>query len=236
MPVLDAAPFLAAPPSIQPIVNAMAADMFRATLDRPGFAAADLGPTLTPTAFRSLLLGFAAGLDAAYQRDFGRRLTLRSVGRFSQRASTETHLDGAPEESILMLGYEPTEVESSLTLYDYTAAAQATALTPRAFLDAFNPTFADARASIAPYATTVTPFDRRHYRVVVINNSSLSPDAGPATGMLGVLHQGTVLSAPPDAARHVNTLMMSPAPLADDDVLDLDALRAYVDSGTFTAR
>ena len=81
-------------------------------------------PDLIPAAFREQLVAYAAELDDAYRRDFpSRRLLLRSIGRFSQVTSTEAHLDGAPDESILMLGYEPSEVESRLTIHDYVRCA-----------------------------------------------------------------------------------------------------------------
>jgi hypothetical protein len=68
-----------------------------------------------------------------------------------------------------------------------------------------------------------------------MNNSCVPLELGRANGMLGVLHKGQVTSAPPGATRNVNTLMMAPAPIRHDDVLRLDALRAYIESGTFTA-
>jgi hypothetical protein len=216
------------------LADLLAADVFRTDTSRPGFASYDFGSNLSPRAFRAMLVELAEALDAIYRRDFpGRRLLLRSIGRFSQVNSTEAHLDGAPDESILLLGYEPSEVERRLRIYDYVRCAADRGMSPREFLDGFNPTFSAGRAAIEPYAVGVWPFDRRHYRVVLINNSSAPIERGAAAGMLGVLHQGDMLAAPPGQARHVNTLIFSTDGAGAPDLMPDDALRAYVESGAF---
>ena len=49
--------------------------------------------------------------DLAVQR--GRRpFAYLSMARFDQQETTKFHLDGAPAESLLMLGYEPSKIRS----------------------------------------------------------------------------------------------------------------------------
>jgi hypothetical protein len=184
------------PQTVQALIHDVAGDLFRVCLSGSGFVAADLGSDVDPSQFRSMLIGFTAALDEAYQRGFSRRLILRSVGRFDQKVSTEAHLDGATDESILILGYEPSEIVSRLFLIDYTKCAAEKGLEPRAFLDRFNPTFGDGRALLENYTTEVSPFESRHYRIVVINNSS-RPLESPAQGMLGLMHKSTVICNAP---------------------------------------
>src|SRR4051812_36243466 len=82
----------------------------RVDVSEPGFALVRPGSDLSPSRFRSLLVSLAEELDSACQLRFARRLVLYWMGRFSQQKTTEAHLDGAPDESILILGYEPTEI------------------------------------------------------------------------------------------------------------------------------
>src|SRR5207248_9369528 len=93
------------------------------------------------------------------------------LGRFDQKVSTEAHRDGAPEESVLMLGYEPTPVASRLFLLDSTRAAFDRGLSPAELLGRFNPLTPPGRAVLEEHVTEVPGFDPGHFHVVVINNS-----------------------------------------------------------------
>jgi hypothetical protein len=223
-----------APYILLDLLDATASRVFRTDLSQPGFAIPDLGDDLTPIQFRSMLIGFAAALDHAYDRRFSRRLLLRSMGRFDQKVSAEAHLDGAPDESILMLGYEPSEITSRLFLIDYTRCAFDRGLQPREFLDRFNPTFGEGRSLLDAYATELTPFDRRHFRVVMFNNSCTPVDRAER-GMLGVLHKSIVVDPQSTQTRFVNTMMLSPADVAADDVIGTEDVRAYLNAGAFKA-
>ena len=47
-------------------------------------------------------------LQSIHRKNSGRELLYLTAERFDQQQTTKFHLDGAPAESILMLGYEPT--------------------------------------------------------------------------------------------------------------------------------
>ena len=68
--------------------------------------------------------------------------------RFDQHAATRPHRDGGPDASVLLLGYEPTEVASRVYLMDYTRAARERGLTPLAYLDCCNPAFGGYEQSL----------------------------------------------------------------------------------------
>jgi hypothetical protein len=220
------------PETIMELMNERASEVFRKDLSQPGFAVIDLGPDFDSVRFRSMLIGFYSALDGIYLRDFSRRLVLRSVGRFDQKVTSDAHLDGAPDESILMLGYEPSEIQSRLSLIDYTRCAADRGLTPVEFLRRFHLGSDSTSEVLASYATAATPFDSRHYRIVIINNSRLAVSAGK-TGMLGVLHKSTVFAHEPGQRRMINTLLMSPEPPWADDLISLETLRSYINSGSF---
>jgi len=59
----------------------------------------------------------------AFNRLSPRPFVVERVGRFDQQVSTRFHRDGAADVSLLLLGYEPTTVESQLFLHDPFRAA-----------------------------------------------------------------------------------------------------------------
>lgn len=213
------------------LAERMARHVIRTSPTRAGFAAADLGVDLTPQQFRSILVGSAGGLDRVYRRDFSRRLVPWWLGRFDQRASAEAHRDGGPDESILLLGYEPTAVDSRLFLIDSTKHAADHGADPAAPApDMTGPKLSAAGvSSLAAYTTEVMPFDRNHFRIVAINNSAATggPDAA-ARGMLGVLHKAVVPGPSPAHSRYVNSIMLAAVDAGTRDPIDPGAVRAFV--------
>jgi len=205
--------------------------VFRTDLDRPGFAHLDLGTGWQARAFRQLLVRLGVALGDVYRDRFGRGLRFFSLGRFDQQVSTEAHRDGAPEESILMLGYEPTPVASRLFLLDFTRSALDRRLNPVEFLEWFNPLTADGRAALEPFTMEVSEFEPRHFHIVTINNSSL-PWERRERGMLGVLHQAIIPKPDPAASRFVNSLVLTRLTESEEPRIGPDELREFIDSGS----
>jgi hypothetical protein len=219
----------------------MATRVFRTDLDQPGFAAHDWarGKEGTPLRFRQFLVSLGQALGAVYQRRFGRPLTFFSLGRFDQQTTTAAHRDGAPDESILMLGYEPTSVASRLYLLDYTRAALDRGLRPAEFLERYNPLTPAGGQALSAYTTLAPDFEPSHYCVVVINNSSL-PWELRQRGMLGVLHQADIPAPDATAHRYVNSLILTPVTAEDGapgttERISPEQVQAFVDSAATAA-
>src|SRR5580704_415366 len=110
-----------------PIPPALAEKIFhlvwRFDFTAPGFCLLDFRPGVDSHDLRSWMLTLRKGLSEVADRRSGRRFACRSVGRFDQQETTKFHLDGAPAESLLMLGYEPSRVRSRLLLADYSRCA-----------------------------------------------------------------------------------------------------------------
>src|SRR5262249_18271582 len=191
--------------SLHAVARDMAARVFRTDLDRPGFVHLDLGTAKQGQEVRQLLVELGLALGDVYRAGFGQGLRFFSLGRFDQQVSTEAHRDGAPEESILMLGYEPTPVASRLFLLDFTRAAVERGLKAAEFLERFNPLTAAGRAALGPHTTEISGFDPAHFHLVLINNSIL-PWEQRERGMLGVLHKAIIPHPDPSASRFVNSL------------------------------
>jgi hypothetical protein len=207
----------------------VATSVFHRDFSQPGFALLDLGTECMPRSFREILIALTASLNEVYQESFGRQLIYLSLGRFDQQATTRAHRDGAPNESILILGYEPTAIVSRLFLLDYTRCARERGLTPHEFLDRLNPAFGDNETLLRDYTIEVAGFDPAHYQILVINNSAASwEDRGH--GMLGVLHKAIVLASQAGQPRHVNSLTLTTAEVSEQAGRTAAEIQAFIES------
>jgi len=193
-------------------IEAYADDVFsqvmRVGFDVPGFALLSFQQPVPPKSIRRAMVELRRRLSSMLLQSRGCSLNYLSMGRFDQQNTTKFHLDGSPDEAILMLGYEPSRVRSRLFMADYSKCAHAMGLTPREFLDHHNPMFAAGAKMLEPYITQIECFNPAFAQIVVINNSSRAMDG---VGLQGVMHQAIIDT--PDSAlqRVVNSTMMSVA-------------------------
>src|SRR5262245_10472722 len=143
----------------------------RTDFDAPGFCLVDLGPDVTSSRLRAFMISLRNAMREVHKARAGRNLVFLSAARFDQQVTTKLHRDGAPDESFLMLGYEPSQVQSEVLLADYSKCAFDMGLTPEQFLDQHNPMFVAGEALLEPYTTRVTCFANASYQVLLINNS-----------------------------------------------------------------
>lgn len=110
--------------------------------------------------------------------------------RFDQQVTTKFHKDGGPEENLLVLGYEPSQVRSNLYIgddLDFTAGKE-----------------------IPAKVTKVPDFEEGHSYIVILNNSK----------QWGILHKAEVLDPDPNKPRIINSMQLGKgvgAELADVD-------------------
>jgi hypothetical protein len=129
------------------------------------------------------------------------------MARFDQQETTKFHLDGAPAESLLMLGYEPSKVRSRLFLADFSRAAFDLGITPAQFLTDFNPMYGKGEEVLGRYVTELPQPIEGHSRILLVNNSFL-PFTDARTNPLGVMHKAIIL--PDDTERRiVNSTMLA---------------------------
>ena len=108
---------------------------------------------------------------------------------------------------MLILGYEPSRVVSRLFLADYTRAAFDLGITPQQFLQDFNPMYKKGEELLGRYVTELPQPAEGHYRMLLVNNSSL-PFTEARTNPLGVMHKAVIVT-PDDAERRiVNSTML----------------------------
>jgi len=147
--------------------------VWRFDFTAPGFAVLDIEPGLDSHVLRSWMVNLRQWLSEIGVRRGGRPFFFCSMSRFDQQVTTKFHLDGAPDESLLILGYEPSRVSSRLFLADYSRAAFDLGITPLAFLQDFNPMYRKGEELLGGYVTELPQPAEGHSRILVINNSLL---------------------------------------------------------------
>ena len=173
----------------------------------PGFCLLDAGAGVDSHTLRSWMVDLKRGLSEAGTRRGRLPFTYRSMARFHQQETTKFHLDGAPEQSMLVLGYEPSRVQSRLFLADYARAAFDLGITPQQFLNDFNPMYRRGEELLGRYVTELPQPAEGHARILLVNNSTL-PFTEGRTNPLGVMHKAIIVT-PNDAERRiVNSTML----------------------------
>ncbi|HVJ83862.1 MAG TPA: hypothetical protein VNC50_22540, partial [Planctomycetia bacterium] len=184
----------------------------RADFDQPGFCLVDVGPGVASATLRRTMVGLKNQLQRIHRERAGKDLVYVSAGRFDQQTTTKLHRDNGPEENLLMLGYEPSQVPSEVALADYSRCAFEMGITPAEFLERHNPMFAAGADLLLPHVTRVTCFAHASAQIVLVNNSAAPYD--PAAGnWQGVLHTATILKPSPELRRAVNSTMIASVPM-----------------------
>jgi hypothetical protein len=93
-------------------------NVFRTNTNEVGFIHLDFGKNLTPYQFRSMV-DLKNELSKFTIVKYDKKLSYHWLVRFDQQVNTPFHVDNAADQSFLMLGYEPSEIESELHIADY---------------------------------------------------------------------------------------------------------------------
>ena len=195
----------------------------RVGFDAPGFCVVNVGRAVDSVGFRQFMVNLKRELAAIHEADTGKTLSYLSAGRFDQQETTRLHLDGGPDECLLMLGYEPSRVDSEMAFADYARCAFDLGLSPEQFMSEYNPMFGHADNVLRPYTTRVPCFSSDEYRIVCINNSC-APYSESRPAWQGVLHGATVPAPNASEPRMINSTMIASVPAGTPDTADLAQL------------
>lgn len=199
----------------------------RTDFSSPGFCVANLGQSIGSVAFRTLMVEIKCHMATIHEATTGRTLAYRSAARFDQQETTRPHLDGGPNECFLMLGYEPTLVQSKLELFDYSKCAFQMGISPQEFLAKYNPMFAGGYELLRDFATPVPCLPAKEFNIVCNNNSSAAfSETEPV--WQGVLHTATILTPNEAHRRIINSTMIAPAEIDSAAANDADVLGDFV--------
>ncbi|ADG69821.1 hypothetical protein Plim_4010 [Planctopirus limnophila DSM 3776] len=191
----------------------------------PGFCVIHLGSDIESQALRGFQVILKNQLARIHRERVAKDFVCWSAGRFDQQESTKLHRDGGPNESLLVLGYEPSEVRSQLAMADFSKCAVDLGITPAEVLERFNPMFMPGEEKLSPYTTALTSFDPARPQIVVINNSVAALGSG---SLQGVLHTATIPSPLPHHRRVINSMMLASVPLGTAPQVSEEALRDFV--------
>lgn len=207
-----------APDALDP--SAIASDVdsrvCRTDFSMPGFCIVNAGTSIDSTTFRQLMVDIKIEIAAIHRRLADQTLIFLSAARFDQQNSTKPHLDGGPDQSVLMLGYEPSEVKAELEISDYTRCASNLGISPQEFMARHNPMFHAGYEVLRPYACPIPCFNSSAFHIVFINNSSAPIDG---KSWLGTLHTAKILNPDESKRRVINSTMFAPAPPGTPDAI-----------------
>jgi len=182
--------------------------VWRVDFTAPGFALLNIAPGPDSHTLRSWMVDLKRRLgEFGVSRGRG-SFAYKSMARFDQQETTKFHLDGAPEQSLLMLGYEASRVHSRLFLADYTRAAHDLSISPQQFLHEFNPMYKKGEDLLGRYITELPQPHDGHSRILLVNNSSL-PHTEARTNPLGVMHKAIIVTPDNAERRIVNSTMLA---------------------------
>jgi hypothetical protein len=197
--------------------------VWRFDFTAPGFVLLDIGPDVDSHTLRSWMVALKERFSEIAIRGGGKPMLFRSMGRFDQQETTKFHLDGGPAESMLILGYEPSKIQSRLLLADYTHAAFDLGITPAKFLQDFNPMYKNGEEILGPYTTELPQPDQSHSRILLVNNSSL-PFNEARMHPLGVMHKAIIVTPNKSERRIVNSTML----VTEGEEISLEKQREFV--------
>ncbi len=205
----------------------------RTDFSQPGFCVVNLGRNLESTRFRQRMVELKCELAKIHERRFSQTLVFLSAARFDQQNSTKPHLDGGPDESLLMLGYEPSQIQAELDFADYTRCARDLGIGPKEFMEQHNPMFRAGFDRLRAYSYALQCFDPSVFQIVFVNNSSASVDG---MSWLGVLHTATIINPDESKRRIINSTMIAPAPMGSSDAISTEDLKNFAQSSSVRRR
>ena len=204
--------------NIKEIAENAIKDVFRTDTSKPGFIHIDLGAKSSSSKLRATMVALKKELSNYTKATYNRPLTYHWLVRFDQQVSTPYHVDNAADQSFLMLGYEPSIIQSELYIGDYHKYANECNDAPKNYLKDFNPVFENNLEHLKPYVTKVEQLSNNSYSIVLINNSV--PRQNNET--LGAFHKATMVSQDLSKERVVNSMIMNMLPEHEESLNEPD--------------
>lgn len=207
----------------------------RTDFTTPGFCVVNAGCEIDSPTFRQLMVDIKREMGAIHESTTGNTLAYLSVARFDQQETTRPHLDGGPDECFLMLGYEPSAVDSELEISDYAKCAFDRGLSPKEFMAKHNPMFKSGYDTLRPYSTRVPCFSTTDYQIICINNSS-APYSESQPAWQGTLHTATILTPDESERRVINSTMIASMPAGTADTINPEKLNDFISTSVVRRR
>ena len=198
--------------------------VLRESTQHAGFYFKDFGAQLGSEKLRKSMVELKEGLSAISAQRTAHQLNYQWMGRFNHQHSSGFHRDSAHEHSFLILGYEPSKVDSRVSVADYSQLIADKKLSIEVYFEAntevniFNKNW-----DLAPYATELKPFPKENYRLLVLNNSKSFKEA-----TFGVFHRGEVLQKSEQEDRILNSIMLYRADKGTAEQFNEEAVSDFI--------
>ncbi|REG85204.1 hypothetical protein [Winogradskyella sediminis] len=191
---------------IKQIANKSFKEVFRTSTQAHGFVNLVFKKkNITPYQFRSIMINLKKELSKLSVSKFNKKLSYHWLVRFDQQVSTPFHVDNASEQSILILGYEPSNIKSELHIADYYSYANEAFETPEDYFNNFSPVFKDNEGVLLPFISKIKLANNDNYSIIIINNSSPKLDIET----LGVFHKALIIKEDLSTSRIVNSMVLN---------------------------
>ena len=177
--------------------------VFRTGIEKNGFAILDFGADFGSERLRAKMVDLKNELSALCKEYIGQKLDYEWMGRFDQQETTKFHRDNAADFSYLMLGYEPSKVDSKLYFADYSRLIENQNIPIDTYFKGYNPMYMDGEKMLLPYIKEAAPFPKDNYKIVLLNNSKIHTKWG-----FGIFHKAEVPERINAEQRVINSTMM----------------------------
>jgi len=185
------------------VLDKVYSNVFRNGYKRPGFFVLSFSNTISSRELRAVMVNLKQCLSARCRSEFKMELDYFWLTRFDQQQTTKFHRDNAPTDSFLLLGYEPTTIESKLLIADYHKFISDYDIPIEKYYELYNPIFKAGEQQLKPYITAMNGLDKNAPHIVIINNSDLESQVS-----YGVLHKAEMLTENENHTRVVNSMML----------------------------
>lgn len=182
--------------------------VFRKNHEESGFIVILFEGEMNSKLLRKYMVEIKQALSQKCQDVFNQELDFYWLGRFNQQNTTKYHRDNAPKDSFLMLGYEPTEIQSKLSFADYHQLITKENISIDKYYELYNPIFKNSEELLKPFITEVKDFDNRTYKIVLMNNSDLNSNK-----TFGVMHKAEIVEKDLNQSRVINSMMLYLKPI-----------------------
>lgn len=189
-------------------IDKIYSSVFRKNHEESGFIILTFEKPMNSKILRKYMVQIKESLCKKCQADFHEKLDFYWLGRFNHQNTTPYHRDNAPKDSFLMLGYEPTKVESKLSFADYHQLITNNNIPVDKYYELYNPLFKKGVELLKPYITEIETFDKEAYKIVLMNNSDLT-----SKKTCGVLHKAEIPEKDFSQPRILNSIMLYLKPM-----------------------
>lgn len=200
--------------------------VFRSSTREAGYYFWDFGQQINTHTLRETMVYLKNELSLLCERHLNKQLYFQSMGRFNHQHASKLHRDSAPSHSFLMLGYEPTKVDSRVYIADYSRyMADQNISIERYFGDNPQANVVDSDKIPAAYTKEIRPFPKDHYRLLLINNSK-----SLETPSYGIFHGAEIPQMLKGEDRVIDYMMTRLDDKDAEETYDEPAVKDFIES------